>query len=170
MKELLSILFKKAIELRDFEFDSVKAKNNWLGNGTLIKGEIEGFEKKLKVTLPSDFKELLLLTNGFPALTNIDPSFLRIKEIIHFRNYKYFDLELWNDPDSKLEYEQLKRCLLVGGMNEDQQFLIVPPLKNEKWLYFHYANWNPGIEKYNNLKDYFESVIEFMSEEMNNKY
>lgn len=56
---------------------------------------------------------------------------------------------------------------MIAGLEDEQQFLIIPPnSKNGNWKYWKFANWIPGEEEYENLKDYLENVIEFLDDQI----
>lgn len=165
LEELLTELSKKAIELGDFQFDTLR--KNWIGNESVSESEITAAENRLEVELPSEYKEFLRLTNGFPAVNQIEPSFLRVSKIDYTRNIDPFLISIWGtngiqpDKDLGAKYE---RSILIGGIEEEQMFMIIPP-ENEgsEWEYWKFANWIPGQEVYISLRAYFESALEFCS-------
>ena len=167
MKNLLKTLFSKAIILGDFEFSETDIDKNWIGRNPVSKMEIEQTEKRLGQQLPDDYKDLLLLTNGFEQLTIVEPSFAELDEIDWLKNIDPELIEIYADsPD---EYDKLNRSIVVGGINEEQHFLIIPPSNAKiRWTYWRFASWDPTGEFYSGLKEYFKDVIKFISEEIEN--
>jgi hypothetical protein len=50
---------------------------------------------------------------------------------------------------------------MIGGYNEEQQLLLVPPGGNDKdWQCWFFANWMPGVQPYPNLRFYFEYELQ----------
>ena len=169
MKKLLSKLFEKSIELNDFTFSDDQIKKKWIGNPPTTKLIIKEVEKKFGVKFPDDYKEMLLISNGFPAVNNIEPTFEPIENIIFYKDYEYSVIEIWRGMEGlDDEVENLKGSILIGGINGEQQFLLIPPKrKNDEWKYWKFANWIPGEEEYDNLTKYLKSVTEFMENEIN---
>ena len=164
MKELLSQISKKAIQLADIEFSELQIQNKWLGNSPANLTEIDLAEKRLGLKLPLDYKKFLSITNGFKASTNIEPTFLDINKIDFLKN---IDLETINIFSTDKELLKHKDSILVAGIDDEQYFLLIPPNSNsDKWDYWKFANWIPGEEKYNDLESYFKDVLEFINEEI----
>jgi len=83
------------------------------------------------------------------------------------KNIDNFIIESYNIDGIKNIGKQLEKSVLVGGINQEQYFLLIPPKsKNEKWKYWKFANWHPGEEEYINLENYFSEVLNFMNEQI----
>ena len=169
MKKTLSILFEKSIELGDEEYTKEQLSMKWIGNPPATFEEIKLTENRLGIELPSDYKEILLISNGFPTSTNaLEPSFQKVNEIDYYRNFEWNCIDIWKNNDELKEIgEALEKSIMIAGLEDEQQFLIIPPnSKNGNWKYWKFANWIPGEEEYENLKDYLENVIEFLDDQI----
>jgi len=86
-----------------------------------------------------------------------------IDKINYLKYVDTFLLEIWNDGALADIGEQLNRAIVIGGMNDEQYFFLIPPNGTDgKWQYWKFANWIPGEEPYENLETYFLSVLDFM--------
>lgn len=159
MKELLIDISKKAIKYEDINFTKEQIENNWLGNLPVTESQILEAENKLGVKLPEDYKKFLKISNGFSAPNDIEPSFERIEKINYLKNVDEFIIEAYG-------LVELENAIIVGGISEEQYFLLLPPKSiKENWKYWKFANWYPGEEPFENLDEYFESVLKFIEDE-----
>jgi hypothetical protein len=167
MIKILQNISKKAILLNDFDFSDEQIKSNWLGVVGAKDNEIAVAEEKLKIKLPDDYIDFLKISNGFSQTSTISCSFLSVDKIDYFKKLEEDLVEIWNkNEDLKEVGEALASSIMIGGLNEEQQFLLIPPkTKSEKWGYWKFANWIPGEEKYLSLKDYFKSDLSFLKEQ-----
>lgn len=165
MKELLYQISKTAIEIGDLNFSSEQIQSIWLGNKIgATDFEINLKEKDLGVKLPKDYIEFIKLTNGFSSPNDVEVSFSPIHNIGYLKNLDKELVDIWKQEINEIG-EFLSRSILIGGINEEQKFLLIPPKdKNEDWKYWKFASWIPGEEEYNNLEDYFESVLDFLND------
>lgn len=165
MRDLLNKISAKAIELTDAQFTQKQTKNKWLGTKPASENEIKLTETRLGIEFPPDFKQFLLITNGFSASNDIEPNFEPINKIDFLRNIDSLIIEAYSIEGIENIGIQLEKSILVGGINQEQYFLLIPPSsKNEKWKYWKFANWHPGEEEYESLKSYFEEVLDFINE------
>jgi cell wall assembly regulator SMI1 len=148
VENLLKKLFEKSIELGDIEYSEKEINSTWIGNSPTTKEMINKVEEKLKASFPEDYKELLLITNGFKTSNNaVEPSFMKIGEVDYLKNIDPFVVECYEDT-----LEELSESILIGGRDEEQYFLIIPPKdEKENWRYWKFANWIPGEEEYKDL-------------------
>ena len=167
MNNLLKKISAIAIVLADFEFSQEQIQNKWIGTKPTPDTEIKKAEKRLGIEFPTDFKQFLSITNGFSAPNDTEPTFGPVDQIDFLKNIDNDIIEAYSiDEEYSLE-EQLKSSLVVGGINEEQYFLLIPPNStNDEWKYWKFANWIPGAEEYENLESYFIEVLDFMNEEM----
>jgi len=156
LKKLLIDISEKAIKLEDFNFTSEQIKNSWLGNIPATETQISEVENKLGVKLPEDYIEFLSITDGFLAPNDVEPSFESIEKIDFLKNVDEFTIEAYG-------LVELENSIIIGGISEEQYFLLLPPKsENEKWKYWKFANWMAGEQPFENLKEYFEYVLEFI--------
>ncbi len=167
MNNLLKQISEKAIELADFEFTQEQTENKWLGTKPVSKTEIKLTEKRLGIEFPTDFKQFLSITNGFSAPNDIEPTFEPINKIDFLKNIDSFIIEAYSIDGIENIGKQLEKSILVGGINQEQYFLLIQPNSiNEKWKYWKFANWHPGEEEHKNLESYFMEVLNFMNEQI----
>jgi len=168
MKEILIAISLLSLQFGESESaSSLQIENNWLGFEPATYLQIEAAEKRLNLTLPADYKDFLLTTNGFTAPTVIDPSFMKVEDIDYLINVDPFLVEVWSGHEQLGNVsESLKRSILVGGKDEEQYFLLIPPTtKKEKWQYWTFSSWAPGEHDFLDLKTYFQCVLKFIKKE-----
>ena len=167
MDSLLKQISEKAIELGDFEFTQEQTENKWLGTKPASETEIKLTEKRLGIEFPTDFKKFLSITNGFSAPNDIEPTFEPTDKIDYLRNIDRFIIEAYSIDGIENIGQELEKSILVGGINEEQYFLLIPHnLTTGKWKYWKFANWHPGEEEHENLESYFKDVLEFINEQI----
>ncbi|MAB49225.1 MAG: cell wall assembly protein [Flavobacteriaceae bacterium] len=167
MDSLLKQISEKAIELGDFEFTQEQTENKWLGTKPASETEIKLTEKRLGIEFPTDFKKFLSITNGFSAPNDIEPTFEPTDKIDYLKNIDRFIIEAYSIDGIENIGQELEKSILVGGINEEQYFLLIPHnLTTGKWKYWKFANWHPGEEEHENLESYFKDVLEFINEQI----
>lgn len=113
------------------------------------------------------FQEFLLISNEFAAPNDIEPTFLPIERVDYLKNIDNELIEIWTKDGIPTIGEELEKSIIIGGINEEQYFLIIPPnSKNLKWRYWKFASWIPGEEEYKSLYNYFEEVSDFLNQQM----
>lgn len=166
MIQILKDISVKAIMLGDFNdlLSKKQLDNQWIGyDGASLKA-IEKVEKRLGISLPSDYIEFLLITNGFQAANSTEPSFCSVNRIDFLRNVDPELIEIWIDTGNREVGNKLKGALIVGGFAESQHFFLIPPTsENENWEYWFFAAWAPGEAAYSSLLEYFQAVLETTS-------
>jgi hypothetical protein len=166
LKELLQRLSDSAINQKEIDYDKVVIQSRWLGHPSAKPELIKATEQRLGISLPEDYKAFLLVSNGFRATSNIGVTFLPVERIGWLRD---LDSELANilgtpaDKDDSAQAARFQRSILIGGLDEEQQFLLVPPGGVDKeWKYWFWGSWVPGEEPYLSLRFYLESELQFM--------
>ncbi|MGF7042264.1 hypothetical protein M2273_005536 [Mucilaginibacter lappiensis] len=87
----------------------------------------------------------------------------RLARSIISKNIDTYLLEIWNEGVLIDVGEQLNKAIVIGGMNDEQYFFLIPPdYPDNKWQYWKFANWIPGEQRYENLENYFQSVLDFI--------
>ncbi|WP_214226195.1 SMI1/KNR4 family protein [Pedobacter sp. B4-66] len=169
---MLNNILKKISELsiKSEHFNSYsneQIKANWIGNNPSKIVDIESVEKNLGIKLPQDYKDFLLITNGFAATRNhTKPRFEAVENIDYLVNIDNFIVEIWNQEGLEDIGRELARSILIAGIEEEQYFLIIPPKSAEdSWKYWMFASWLPGELPYKNLLDYFKSTLESIEKE-----
>tara|TARA_R110000744_G_scaffold379132_1_gene496479 strand:- start:628 stop:1146 length:519 start_codon:yes stop_codon:yes gene_type:complete len=170
MRDVLNQISVKAIELADFEFTQEQTENKWLGTKPASENEIQLTEKRLGIEFPADFKQFLSISNGFSAPNDIEPNFEPSDKIDFLKNIDSFIIEAYSINGIENIGKQLEKSILVGGINQEQYFLLIPPNStNEKWKYWKFANWHPGEEEHESLESYFKEVLNFLNETIESK-
>jgi hypothetical protein len=170
MKEVLKEISEKAILLGDFKFTDEQVRTQWLGYPPANSSEIKNTEERLGIELPENYKEFLKITNGFPQYNQIVASFMPVEKIDFLKIMDPFLIEVWQSHDElKDTAKGLEASILIGGLNEEQCSLLIPPhLNSGKWGYWKFASWHPGEVRYNSLKEYLMHELEFMKGEVGN--
>ncbi len=167
MNSLLKKISEKAIELADFNFTQEQHENEWLGTNPTSETEIRLTEKRLGIEFPTDFRKFLSITNGFSAPNDIEPTFEPIEKIEFLKKIDNCIIEAYSVEGIENIGKQLEKSIIVGGINEEQHFLLIPPNStNEKWKYWKFANWYPGEHEFENLESYFNNVLESINEQL----
>ncbi|WP_406824927.1 SMI1/KNR4 family protein [Pedobacter sp. KACC 23697] len=165
MKKILKKISETAIKQGEFSFTTEQVENKWLGNPPAAPAEITAAETRLGITFPADYKEFLLITNGFKTPNeNVDPSFSKIGDVAFLKNVDSQLIEIWAENEELLDVAiKLARSIIVGGVEEEQYFLLIPPLsENADWEYWKFASWIPGADPYEGLENYFINVLDFL--------
>ncbi|UZR99539.1 SMI1/KNR4 family protein [Chondrinema litorale] len=169
MKELLTEIFKNAV-LFDYndEITDVQRQIAWIGNEPADEKTIAEVEQKLDVQFPTEYKELLKVANGFPTWCDAaDPSFMKVEEIGYLRDIDPQIVEKWSGKGNEDIGATLSKSILVGGYQEEQYFLLIPPAEQgAKWKYWKFASWIPGEIEFDSLTFYLENMLEFMQESL----
>lgn len=123
-------------------------------------------QARLNVVFPNDYVEFLLFTNGFfTPCDATEPTFESVDKIDLLKNVDSFLLEIWGEGALANTAEFLNRAIVIGGLNDEQYFLLIPPIaSDEKWLYWKFASWLAGEYSYENLEAYFKSVLSFLKQ------
>jgi cell wall assembly regulator SMI1 len=164
MRQLLEKISKSAIKLGDLDYSKDQIASGWLGSAPASLEAIKESENRLGMSLPDDYKLFLKTCNGFSAANATDPTFMPVGKIDFLTKLNPGIIQAWKATGN--DVKDLARSILVAGIDEEQFFLLVPPLENENWRYWKFATWIPGEEEYNDLTSYFESVLEFNNEEL----
>jgi len=115
--------------------------------------------------LPTDYKEFLLITNGFTTPNeNVDPSFSKISDVAFLKDVDPQLIEIWSEQIELLDIGiKLARSIVIGGLTEEQYFLLIPPvIENTDWEYWKFASWILGEYPYEGLENYFINVLDFL--------
>jgi hypothetical protein len=81
------------------------------------------------VTLPDDYKSFLLLTNGFRGSSSIGVTFLPVERIGWAHDLDSELVAIVGKPMDEKDSARaagFQRSLLIGGLNEELQLLLVP--------------------------------------------
>ena len=166
MKQILQEISELALLLKDIDFTPEQEQSTWLGNSPATDEEISDAQTRLQITFPPDYIEFLKTTNGFHPSSGSCPTFLPVYQIDFYRNIEPDDVELWNSQDEIADVGRaLAKSILIGGLKEEQSFLLIPPGDGEtQWRYWFFAHWIPGEEPYDDLTHYFTQELDILKE------
>lgn len=162
MEKILKEISIKAIELGHYNSDLYKNQLDsvWIGYEPATVKQIDSLEQRLNTRLPQDYKDFLLLTNGFHAASSVEPSFCNINKVDFLMNVDPELYEIWKIGNPEVG-EKLKTAIKVGGFDEEQYFFLIPPSKeHSNWEYWFFAAWAPGEAVYKSMDEYFKNVLE----------
>jgi cell wall assembly regulator SMI1 len=166
MRVLLDSISDQMTKLSGSKTFEKQIHDKWFGYNPATKNDIRKAEDRLKVNLPHDYVEFLLISNGFRAFNSVEPTFLSIDRIDYLRNVDPELIKIWKQTGNDDVGEILEKSIIVAGIGEEQSFLLIPPdPQNKNWRYWKFAAWIPGAETYDNLKHYFSEVLDFMKSE-----
>jgi hypothetical protein len=164
MLKILQDISKRAILLNEIDITDEQLSTRWLGSPPASNEIISQAEKTLQIKLPPDYIEFLKICNGFPATHSTAVTFLPADKIDYLINVDEFLVEVWSNTGLEAG-EALARSILVGGLDEEQHFLLVPPGgSSQKWRYWKFASWIPGQEEYTDLNSFLKSELTFLRE------
>lgn len=162
---VLQNLSEWEIRFSHFEFTTDQIRSKWLGNPPATPEEIDEAEKRLGVKFPQDYREFLSICNGFDIHSFTDPAFHPVEQIDYLRNVDPDLIKIWSETGNDAEGKLLDRSIIVGGIKEEQYFLLIPPEPGETaWTYWKFAAWIPGPSAFNDLKNYWRWLLEFEME------
>jgi hypothetical protein len=165
VKKVLKKISETAIKQGEFTFSTAQTEAKWLGYQPASEAEIKEAEDRLGITFPADYKDFLLITNGFTTPNeNVDPSFSKLSEVAFLKDVDPQLIEIWTEHVELLDVAiKLARSIVIGGLTEEQYFLLVPPvIENADWEYWKFASWIPGEDPYEGLENYFINVLDFL--------
>ena len=102
---------------------------NWLGKDPSSEDDIFATESRIGIKLPDDYRDFLKVSNGFASHSNIYSSLLPVQEIdwISVLDGDTEDyVELCLDLEKEKYHGLTKKCLLIGGLHEEEQVLLFP--------------------------------------------
>ncbi|HVX49401.1 MAG TPA: SMI1/KNR4 family protein [Chitinophagaceae bacterium] len=165
-KELLKKISVLAIQQQSNDFDEEMLEAGWLGMQPAGKEDIEAAEKSLGIQLPEDYKQFLLISNGFASISSTDVFLAQVEDIQWFRDFNPSLVDGWSETHS--EYDPayntpFKNSIIIGGMHDEQQLLLVP-VDNGVWECWFFAFWIPGEDKFPSLRYYMEERLQRLEE------
>ena len=167
MKEILAEISKIAIRNAEVPYTVEQVSSEWIGFAPALPKQVDALEHSLGLSLPQDYKDFLLLTNGFSAVNySTEPSFSPVEEVDYLINRDKELVDIWLEHGVSETAELLTKSILIGGYGEEQCFLLVPPAADIKvWRYWKFASWIPGEQAFDNLPAYFLDVMDFLKKE-----
>lgn len=155
MKKIVSDISKYALLLNEVNFTPIQIETQWLGYFPASDEAIKAAEKKINCSFPVDYINFLKTSNGFPNISNATTStFLPVEEIDLLVKLDEDLVEIWGEDDP--EYDRiLRNAILIGGLGEEQQILLIP--QKNTWACWKFASWIPGKHAFNSFEEYLLS-------------
>jgi len=138
--------------------------SNWLGNDPALEDDILTTERRIGMKLPEDYREFLKVSNGFTSHSNIYSALLPVEKIDWL---SVLEKDLVDIVEESIEMEKekyhglTKKCLLVGGLFEEEQVLLFPT-SDSSWECWSLVvpggcgeTWYPGFRYYIESRLYF---------------
>lgn len=166
-KDLLGHISSKAISKPDFEHGEENQLKTSLTSKPATKEEIEKAEERLEIKLPKEYKDFLLVSNGFCPYS-LNPTLLPVDKIDWLKNLDEQLIDIWTDSMDEVDKEfaaSFSSSLLIGGYKEEQQLLLIPSKKSKDWECWFFASWVPGETKYPNFRYYMENLLKDLDAE-----
>lgn len=143
-------------------------KTKWFGFAPASVEAIEATEKRLGISLPSSYRQFLLVSNGWTAyqdfpyyLTNLLQVekidwFTKLDDVGRIDGYKRFIKETPQDDDDNwnVPLDQLEQILMIGESDGNECLLLNPAVKSyenecEAWQYHN----EMGFERWGSFWD-----------------
>ncbi len=166
MKELLEQFFVLALLLNKGDFTNQQHETKWIGNNPATVESVILAESRLGVKLPKSYIEFLKASDGLMDIgTSTSLEFLPVAKIGYLKDLDSELVEIWSENNKKYG-KILAESILIGGLDQEQQLLLIPPSKsNKEWKYWLFASWIPGEMEFKSLEDYFREEIEYLKKE-----
>lgn len=163
LKTVLDSMAVQAIKSGEIVYDKEVTGKSWLGYAPADTVAITAAEQRLGVTFPDEYRSFLLLTNGWRATGYTGASFLPVEKIGWLKDLDAQLVEIFGAALDDIDPQQaagFRRSILIGGLHEEQQVLLVPPGgKDTAWQCWYYASSLPGILPYPSLRFYLEHLL-----------
>lgn len=167
MKEILTEISGIAIKNAEVPYSPEQISLGWIGFAPALVEQVAALEHSLGLILPQDYKNFLLLTNGFSAVNySTEPSFAPVEGVDYLINRDKELVDIWLEHGVPEIAELLTKSILIGGYGEEQCFLLIPPTADVSvWRYWKFASWIPGEQEFVDLRAYFLDLLDFLQKE-----
>ncbi|GAA3953378.1 hypothetical protein GO495_31695 [Chitinophaga oryziterrae] len=167
-KDLLHKISRHSIELEDGEYDESVRISGWIGFDGATVSEITLAENRLGITLPTDYKLFLEITNGIRPFPLNNPALLPVNEIDFIGNILDADtfdsLSDWpvDDDDPETFKDYLSRGIMISRYPDEQMIWLIPTTVGNitSWQTFFFAYWLPGDQRYPGFRYYIEEQLQ----------
>jgi hypothetical protein len=160
--QILHKISELAITRETADFSAEAKAKQYLGKPPASASQIGDAEKLLQLTLPNDYKEFLLTSNGFDKFTSIGVTISSIDKVDYYINVDRDQVEVWTEnlEDANPQFaNKFANSIIIGGADEEQQLLLIPIENNECECWF-FANWAAGETVYPNFRFYMEEQLQ----------
>jgi hypothetical protein len=148
-------------------FTNEQKLNKWIGKHPAGHEAIKAKEEELGIVLPYDYKQFLLISNGLPKISIINPELLPVEKIRSIRDAYLGNLELFEITKSYPGKEGedfgsiVESGFLISEVDESEIWLIPPYSDNKEWECWEFSASNPGERRFTNFRYYIENQIMF---------
>lgn len=174
-KEIIRKLSTLSINNDPELFDEKQKKENWIGLAPATKKEIDTTEKRLKVKLPDDYKEFLLVSNGLPKFPIINPSLVTISDVDLLKT-KYINtfgddnifsiIKEYGDKEKETIAEYVERAIAISKIPDEQEIWLIPPTEEDTdWQTWYFASWAAGEDRFTSFRNFIEEQIQRLEED-----
>lgn len=161
LEDVLRKLSESAFALGDLPYPAGQRAAGSLGHAPATPKDLQDCEARIGCTLPEDYRTLMSLANGFLAPNAVEPSFAPLDKIDRLQRLSPDLIDAYTHEDLPGIGESLSSSILVGGFDEDQHFLLLPPSSDHnEWRYWKFANWIPGEEAHSSLLEYLSLIAQ----------
>ncbi|MBC7981790.1 SMI1/KNR4 family protein [Candidatus Parcubacteria bacterium] len=161
-KQLLDKISKLAIEQHTIDFPDKILASKPLIRLPATNAEIKATEKKLDILFPDDYRKFLLVSNGFENFSHTGVTLSSIDKVDFLINVDEQLIDIWADSMDEIDNsfgDKLKSSIIIGGLQEEQQLLLIP-LPNNRWECWHFSSWRPGEVVYESFPFYMEDDLQ----------
>ena len=167
-KQLLNKISTIAIKEKTIVFSKEVILKNTLLQPAATREEITMAEKRLHKTLPKDYKNFLLSSNGFECFSYAGTALASIDKVDFLINVYKDIIDIWADTmdeSDEIFTNKLRNSIIIGGLEEEQQLLLISTPGNN-WECWHFSNWNPGEVVYAGFRFYIEEELQMLENEL----
>jgi hypothetical protein len=168
-KQLLDKISKLAIKQKTIEFSADTLATKSLRKPSATTDDIIQTEKRLKVTLPDDYKRFLTTSNGFECFSYTGVTLASIDKVDFLEKIEGQLVEIWATSMDEVDTifgDKLRTSLIIGGHEEEQKLLLVP-LQTNNWECWHFSSWRPGEVIYQSFRFYMEGELQTLEDNVN---
>lgn len=161
-RQLLDRISKLAIEQNTIDFSEEILNSKTLSRTPATNAEVKAAEKELRVSFPKDYKQFLLTSNGFKNFSHTGVTLSSVDKVDYLKNVDEQLIDIWADSMHELDSgygDKLKSSIVIGGL-EEEQYLFLIPLPNNKWECWHFSSWRPGEAIYESFRFYMEDELQ----------
>jgi hypothetical protein len=161
-EELLHQISTRAIEQKTTDFPEHILQSKSLSRPPATMADIAAAESRLGHTLPDDYKDFLLTSNGFEGFSDTGVVLCRIDQVVFLSALSRETVDIWANAMEGVDNgfgDKLRSSIVIGGLREEQQLLLIP-LPDGQWECWHFSSWRPGEVVYESFRFYMEEELQ----------
>lgn len=148
------------ISLQHFPETILQSKS--LSRPPATMADIAAAESRLGHTLPDDYKNFLLTSNGFEGFSDTGVVLCSVDQVIFLTSLSSETVDIWANAMEGVDNgfgDKLRSSIVIGGLQEEQQLLLIP-LSHGQWECWHFSSWRPGEVVYESFRFYMEEELQ----------